>query len=155
MSRQRNQSVKKSAKGAIINMNPKVILEKMRDPKVQSLQRIPLIKNVKLELLDFEENFECPFCDYESFSSMEFLSKHVKDFHKISKTKKKSEDVAMILTLLNISVTSLDSLNPNPELEPLNLDLTSSESMNLDQTPDLSGKRFFMTQVPNLNKLGV
>jgi hypothetical protein len=53
-------------------MNPKVILERMSDPKVQSLQRTSLIKNNKLELLDFEENnlFECPFCDYEEFSKM-------------------------------------------------------------------------------------
>ncbi len=68
----RHRSVKKSAKSAIINMNPKVILERMSDPKVQSLQRTSLIKNNKLELLDFEENnlFECPFCDYEEFSKM-------------------------------------------------------------------------------------
>jgi len=32
VSRHRNQSVKKSAKGVIINMNPKVILERMSDP---------------------------------------------------------------------------------------------------------------------------
>ena len=125
MSPQRNQSVKNSARGVIINMNPKVVLKRLSGPHVKSLQKTPEqlheVKSVKLELeiLEFEENnfssiFECPFCDYEAFSRMELLTEHVTSFHKITKTNKKTADVSMILRLLNISLTLLDYLNLDP-----------------------------------------
>ena len=57
---QRNQSVKNSAKGVIINMNPKVVLEKFSGADVKSLQKTPEqldeVKSVKLEVLELEEN---------------------------------------------------------------------------------------------------
>jgi len=106
-------------------MNPKVVLERISGPEVESLQRTSEDegKSDKLEILEYEENtvFECPFCDCEAYSRMELLGEHATSFHKISKAQKKSTDIVMIFRLLNISVTSL-------------------ESVNLDQTSFLSGK---------------
>ena len=119
----RNQSVKSSAKGVVTKMNPRVVLKRLTGRHIKSLQKTPEKveeeNNVKLEILGFEENdfsaiFECPFCDNKVFSRMELLSKHVTVFHKISRTNKKSADIAMILSLLNISVASPEFLNLDP-----------------------------------------